>query len=427
MQNQQLLDQNNINFEDDFIRPLFSGENEYFIESKENALEDLEQLISSAIFPIILDDDIFNKEEQLDKANKLIEYLEEFKEIYKKPWLLRDTIIAVAGKFSAGKTTLINNLLEMGGVLPTNTKAATAVPTYIVPNLMGLKPNKEFLAVTFEGKLKKFNIEILKSLNKDVAKNFIIPISAIIKSFIVPTSGTGNFAVIDTPGYNPGDKHSIYDRESAIESIKIANIIFYVIDIQDGDITNDAVNFIKSVLKGKSDTKLYIVLNKADKKPPKSRIKIKEKIKQTLMNEKIKFESIFLFSSNQGKKIDSETEKDIENLKNLIEELSISKNEISKHALFSYIEDVMAHAMGTSFVYFKALNKIYDVKKSLEKFSDKDLEILGDFKEKIEFLDENLIKNKIDSFSALGTEAKEIIRKVEKIKQQLQFKLVTEN
>ena len=60
--------------------------------------------------------------------------------ISKKSWLKNKTTIAFVGEFSAGKTSIVNKILSQGGgkkgiSLPVSTKATTAIPTYISPQM----------------------------------------------------------------------------------------------------------------------------------------------------------------------------------------------------------------------------------------------------------------------------------------------------
>ncbi|MGB9631603.1 MAG: dynamin family protein, partial [Candidatus Methanodesulfokora sp.] len=51
-------------------------------------------------------------------------------DIQKKPWVKDRTVIALLGKFSSGKSSIVNSLL-MEKLLPVDVTPTTAIPTYI--------------------------------------------------------------------------------------------------------------------------------------------------------------------------------------------------------------------------------------------------------------------------------------------------------
>ena len=188
--------------------------------------------------------------------------------ITKKPWLREKAVIAFMGRFSAGKTSIINSLLGEK-LLPIDVKPTTAIPTYI-----SYSPKKRAQVLDYKDETIEVGDDVIKALSEENLEGF--PISYIIR-YIVAGYDNENLkekSILDTPGYDP-DKHVIFDREV----IRECSAVCWVIDINDGDVSSYSIKFIKEYL---GNMPLFFILNKSDAKSPGERENVLTKIKKPL-------------------------------------------------------------------------------------------------------------------------------------------------
>lgn len=203
--------------------------------------------------------------------------------ITKKPWLREKTVIALMGRFSAGKTSIINALLGEK-LLPTDVKPTTAIPTYI-----SYSPKKRAQVLDYKDETIEVGDDVIKALSEENLEGF--PISYIIR-YIVAGYDNENLkekSILDTPGYDP-DRQFTFDRKV----IQECSTVCWVIDIQDGDVSSGSLKYIKEYL---GNIPLFFVLNKSDGKSPGERKKVLIKIQKTLKENDIKYEECLLYSS----------------------------------------------------------------------------------------------------------------------------------
>lgn len=211
----------------------------------------------------------------------------------KKTWLKNKTTVAIVGEFSAGKTTIVNTILKANDpqavMLPTDSKETTAIPTYISN---GKEFNCEFYAPN--GELKIISQEIFKNVTKTALDN--VNVSSLIKYFILkyPNKSLENISILDTPGFGSNDQ-KIIDR--TIEVIKETDALFWVMDINQGDLNESSLKVIKEYL---GDIPLFVILNKADTKSKTDQEIAKVKIVKTLNDKEIKYQNIIAFSNKEN-------------------------------------------------------------------------------------------------------------------------------
>jgi len=240
--------------------------------------QDLEEFFERYLYDIILDDEIIiDKNRQKDYIN-YFDYLKyEFIELSKKPWLYNKKRVVVAGRYSAGKSTLINRILEEN-LLSTDVLPTTAIPTYISD--MNWMSDKAVIETKVSFGTKEMKTSHIKDLLiKEELEKFPIHLSDIIDYIAIHRHKLKDVILIDTPGFDPSDKKNMdRDKELMLNQFRDASLILWVIDIEDGDIERNALDVLKSI----DSNKLVIILNKADKKPPKEREKIIKQIAKTL-------------------------------------------------------------------------------------------------------------------------------------------------
>lgn len=238
---------------------------------------------------------------ELKKFNEIND--EEFKEyrdkiwqwanIQKKNWLSNKKTAAFVGEFSAGKTSIVNRILSQdhpnAHLLPTSSKATTAIPTYI-----SYSPGHSIHFTTTDGTLKSIKPETFDQIKKDVLEQ--VRISSTIQYFIAnyPNEQLKGLSILDTPGFNSNDKE---DARRTAEVIRETDVLFWVFDSNSGEINQTSINIIEEHLQG---VPLYIIINKADTKSPKELKDLEEHIKNTTRKAGIQVEKYIQFSQKHN-------------------------------------------------------------------------------------------------------------------------------
>ena len=212
------------------------------------------------------------------------------------PLYYHKNIIALCGQFSSGKTSMINSFLD-NDVLPTSIEPTTALNTYIVYDDKEINDGL-YIRNHFSGRTK-----IDESLYDFVTHSFSNEYHQNVRSMIRYVSlhtkklNFRNIALLDTPGYT-GESSDLSleedDKNMAIEGIKGADYVIWVIDITNGTIKEDDIDFLDSYA---NDKPKVIVLNKADLLPKSRREEVYNNIKNTLEEEGLDNIDVYLYSS----------------------------------------------------------------------------------------------------------------------------------
>lgn len=269
-------------------------------------VENVKKFIFEDLIPLVDRCDIYKDKHSV--FEKIKETYSSWFNITRKPWLKNKCVIAFMGKFSAGKSSIINSILNQK-LLPVDVTPSTAVPTYI-----SYGSSLSFKVLDNDEDIKNIDFEVYKGLTKNELKNF--PLSYFINYLVVEYGNKNllNKSILDTPGISSIDYK---DTRNAIEVIQESDAIFWVIDINDGGITKDVQNFIKNYIINKP---LYFILNKADTKPPKEQVAVLKKIDNTLTQNKINYKTIIPYSAKDVKYT--------QNLKKLINNINKKKKMI---------------------------------------------------------------------------------------------------
>lgn len=183
--------------------------------------------------------------------------------------------VAVAGGFSAGKSSLINSILNMDGVLPTGIEPVSMINTYICPT--SEVNSLQVVGNNVRNCLVKLDEEVLGAIKHSDRSN--VYVSSVLNSLYmdVPVPQgceyLENITFIDTPGYNNSKsinfENAISDSDSANRALNDADAIIWTIDIEAGVISNNDIAFLNNVLEGKNENfPVVILFNKIDKKSP---------------------------------------------------------------------------------------------------------------------------------------------------------------
>ena len=265
----------------ELLRDLNSTNSSEHIDQEK--LNKLDSFLHQELYPLITKAGVF--EDTYDICSNIDAAHQQWRSILLKPWIKDKTTIALLGRFSSGKSSIINSLLG-DKLLPVDVTPTTAVPAYI-----SLGSKFVIKAVDNDGNIKNIRPEIFNLLTKDALPGF--PIARLIKHFVIEYKNNSlkNKSILDTPGYDSLDE---IDKHRALQVIKESNAVFWVMDINDGDISKDALNFIKDNL---DDIPLYLLLNKADTKSPGENKKVLAKVTATLKKADVKFENCELYSN----------------------------------------------------------------------------------------------------------------------------------
>ena len=243
-----------------------------------------------------------------DLINKCIEYdlpsgklfknfdelLEKIEDAINFPLFYHKNIIALCGQFSSGKTSMINSFLK-DNILPTSIEPTTAINTFVVYE----KDNDLYIRNCFSGQT-KVDKEFYDFVTHTFTKEYDKDVHSMVKYVSLHTQKLKyeNIALLDTPGYTgQGQDATEDDSNMAMKGIAQADNIIWVIDIDNGTIKNNDLEFLKKEeLNGKD---ILIVFNKAEQKSEEDIDKIVEESKSLLDSRGIDYKDIVVYSSHQ--------------------------------------------------------------------------------------------------------------------------------
>jgi hypothetical protein len=213
-----------------------------------------------------------------------------------KTWIKGKKIVAIVGEFSSGKTSIVNRILSQDNpdavLLPTSSKETTAIPTYISNstrevNFQFYSPENELRTI----KEKTFKLVIKSVLDK-------VNASHLIKYFVLSYQNPflDDLSILDTPGFGSNSKDII---KRTTEVVNEADVLFWVIDANTGDINQTSIDVMKKHL---NKIPLYFIINKSDTKSPDDLDQLQRKIEDTAKTNHIEYKEIIRF--HQSEKIE---------------------------------------------------------------------------------------------------------------------------
>ncbi len=236
---------------------------DHCFDGYENILFELDNKIKEKKYTLF-------KEDLLSSCKNIVNYL--------KLSLLTDVFanlkIAVAGGFSAGKSSLLNALTGIGNLLPTEIDPTSMVKTY-------LNCSTSINSLIVRGENIKGDVVLL---NKDVlacvqhASKSKVYVASVLNRIImdVPISKTpylNGVTFIDTPGYdnshNANKENQAKDVDTALEAINEADVLFWCIDIEKGTVPDNDLQMLKQIQQAKEGMPIILVFTKMDKKAEK--------------------------------------------------------------------------------------------------------------------------------------------------------------
>ncbi len=209
------------------------------------------------------------------------------------------TIIAVAGSFSSGKSSFISSLLDSNEkLLPVGIEPVTAIPTYVM--------HSEQLKITgYPNGGGSFDVspDIYARLSHKFVEEFGFNLRDLLPfmSLEVPFKNYQHLAFIDLPGYNPGNRDgaTTNDKNATQEFLSQAHALIWMIGLDaNGTLAQDDLEHLRDLTK--NDIPLYVVLNKADLRPPSALNEVMDQIADVLMLEGIQYLGLSAYSSEDG-------------------------------------------------------------------------------------------------------------------------------
>lgn len=200
-----------------------------------------------------------------------------------KSWIQGKVKVAFIGEFSAGKTSIVNRLLQDGDPhaiqLPASSKATTAIPTYISGRKGGGKATYHFY--TPDSILKEISEDTFRRVSKEVLEE-VGGVSSMIKYFVMAYANKGleRLSILDTPGFSSQDE---VDEQRTMEVINECDALFWVVDVNSGTLNTRSIRVIRQYL----HKPLYIIINKVDTKSQSEVKQAEQAIRATCSKEKL--------------------------------------------------------------------------------------------------------------------------------------------
>ncbi|MFI3211209.1 MAG: dynamin family protein [Peptostreptococcaceae bacterium] len=230
------------------------------------------------------------------------------------------TIVGIGGMFSAGKSKFINSIIDYD-ILPENQLPTTSIPTYIA------KGSNKLSAYTFTNLNVELDDDAINAISHVFYDEYKISFTNFIKSIVIENENYiyDNIVLLDTPGYTKAESHKKEDNTDesvAREHLKVCDYLIWLMDIENGVVINDDLNFIDNL---KLDKPVLFVFNKADKKCEDDIKKILDNTKNILKEKSINVYGIAAYSSIQKKEYYSST---IANFFNEVKENNKNENNL---------------------------------------------------------------------------------------------------
>lgn len=311
----------------------------------------------------------------------------DLKEFSIYPKIFGKNIIGVGGCFSSGKSAFINSILEER-ILPIDTIITTSFPTYILNETI----NRNILLTSFQEMLEVDKLD-LKKLSHRFYEEYGVHLSTVVDKIFIENNSFDyeNLALLDTPGYNADSDSGKKDMEISYSQLRRLKYIIWIIDINNGGLRNDDLDFINSLGK---DKEIFFVINKADTiSDEKARYDVYQHIQNQIENEKFNSLGVALYSSRSTKNKEKRTYpgndvkkflaqiNDLKNI-NFLEDIG---NRFKR--IINEIDKILADSQNKSDKLINTVNQydaaMYKLDEYSKKYSSEDLiKIINDEKEK---------------------------------------------
>ena len=307
-------------------------------------LKDFGRLLEVDYHQLALDDDYPAEAEAFADLGAVRDRMHE---IRLAPRIANRNLCAVAGGFSSGKSSFLNALIGGAEVLlPTRITPTTFLPTFI----FNIKSAGQSIKVfNHHGGDIQVEPEMLQHLTHDFKQEYGIELKYLVNRISINTprlKAYPNVALVDTPGYTDPDEGdgATSDEEISLRAVWQSRFLTWLVDCEKGTLPEQDVGIIKKFLQQQAEASasnsIYLILNKADKKPEDQRANILAHVAETAQKHEIPFFGIALYSCHSNEWYGCEGKSFDEFLKviNDAESLTMDALEDKVEAVFSQYE-----------------------------------------------------------------------------------------
>lgn len=310
----------------------------------------------------------------LESYNSFLHIEQELKNISQNVQIYKNTIVALGGSFSSGKSSFLNSLMENNNiVLPNDLAPTTYIPAYIYDgnntiSILSINNNKADIDIdTFNQLTKKnTNIENLQFNSKNLIKHFFV--GAELKN------AYKNICFLDTPGFDP-TKNENSDRETAFEYIKTAKNLLWLINVQHGTTFDNNIKFLKDIIEFDEKKKIYVLITFADTRSDKTVKEVISHINDMLKQNDIKICGISPYTSSKDKLKDNK-EKYVsdslvigETLSSFLKNSENNKNDYKMEDIKSNIKNIFDNIISKCRSRIKKLQNEINSMNNIKKYS----------------------------------------------------------
>ena len=234
-------------------------------------------------------------ENELLYYEKLLKISEKLSSYENQEVINSKIIVAIGGKFSAGKSCFINSIFGNDvRLLPEEQNPTTSIPTFVISG-----NEKSFMAVVNDTAAIKLDEEEMQALTHKFYDKYKFGFNQFIDKLIltIETFPYKNIALLDTPGYSKDDsgvRQNVSDEGKALSQLRTADYIIWLVDCENGTVHQKDIEFIKRVAPEK---KVLFIFNKCDKKTDREIEDIIKHAKQTLTDAEVLYEDVVSYSS----------------------------------------------------------------------------------------------------------------------------------
>lgn len=287
---------------------------------------------------------------------------DKLKEVRRYTMLEGKIIIGIGGHFSAGKSKFIKSITGIEDLLPEAQSPSTSIPTYIIKG-----DSDERIGINIFGSSAKLSEKQVKAISHEFHTRYKVGFSAFLENLILTSHKwelPEKIALIDTPGIaKPDDKQnqSLSDTQKAINQLNVANYIIWLIDIDNGVLKNEDIEFLRNL---DPENPILIVVNKADKKNKSEITEILDVVEKTVNDRNISCYGISAYSSDKKKEYDKRiiygNECKGRLIDNFIKDCSASTGSDSIMEEFELLEDIFISEID-NFTAFADKDKIINM------------------------------------------------------------------
>ncbi len=287
------------------------------------------------------------------------------------PSLFQKSMVAVGGGFSAGKSTFLNNLLDLKLKLPEDINPNTAIPVYCLKGkkevLMGRSQNGGMVELPHL----TFDHQFLKSLGfnlKEIMPSMLLSAPSVPFEFL---------CFIDTPGFNSSNQgYKEGDEQASKESLKHAKHILWLISCERGGIETGDLDYLQELYE--EGKQVFIVVSRADSRTKRQLEEIAIKIKETLEDHGIEFLGIGTYSATRYQEIKEFSE---------------------KSPIFDSLEKFLTKLNKKSEKQNEILSVLYNVHLAYEKAIDQDADQFKRYQKVLHSIKLDLLQKGFDDFN----------------------------